>query len=168
MRMCSVDGCNKKHEARGYCREHYKRFMLHGDPLTIKQESPGSGWIDKKGYKYFTINGKSTREHRIVMESILGHKLPKGSCVHHIDENRLNNDSSNLMYFPSYGEHRRFHARLEAFKTTGHYDWQKCPYCHQYDDPANMVKESVRYVHSTCRNLLQKRMREEKINAVHI
>ena len=33
MRVCEVDNCNAKHEAKGYCNKHYKRYKTHGDPL---------------------------------------------------------------------------------------------------------------------------------------
>jgi hypothetical protein len=33
LKVCSVDGCNKKHEAKGYCKKHYNRFRRYGDPL---------------------------------------------------------------------------------------------------------------------------------------
>lgn len=29
---CSVDGCQRLHEAKGYCRMHYKRLRATGDP----------------------------------------------------------------------------------------------------------------------------------------
>lgn len=32
MRYCSVDGCNNKHNSKGYCSKHYYRFKVHGDP----------------------------------------------------------------------------------------------------------------------------------------
>ena len=28
IRVCSVDGCNKKHRAKGYCKNHYYKFCL--------------------------------------------------------------------------------------------------------------------------------------------
>jgi len=36
-RVCSVEGCDKPHKSRGWCRKHYLRFWRHGDPLTVKQ-----------------------------------------------------------------------------------------------------------------------------------
>lgn len=36
-RLCTVDGCENKHVARGYCRTHYYRFKRYGDPLEIRQ-----------------------------------------------------------------------------------------------------------------------------------
>lgn len=32
IRICDVDWCEAPHEARGYCRIHYRRFRDHGDP----------------------------------------------------------------------------------------------------------------------------------------
>lgn len=33
MKMCSIEGCNEKQVAKGYCKRHYKRFNEYGDPL---------------------------------------------------------------------------------------------------------------------------------------
>lgn len=30
---CSIWSCGKPHEAKGYCRAHYRRLCRHGDPL---------------------------------------------------------------------------------------------------------------------------------------
>lgn len=40
MRLCSVDGCNKKHLAKGLCLAHYLRVRKHGtlDKLTMRGE----------------------------------------------------------------------------------------------------------------------------------
>jgi hypothetical protein len=35
MKICSIEECNNIHRARGYCVNHYKRFMKWGDPLAI-------------------------------------------------------------------------------------------------------------------------------------
>lgn len=32
-RFCSIEGCDGLHEAKGYCRNHYRQFKAHGDPL---------------------------------------------------------------------------------------------------------------------------------------
>ncbi len=34
--LCSVSGCGKKHYAKLFCRNHYHRFTVHGDPLAGK------------------------------------------------------------------------------------------------------------------------------------
>lgn len=33
MRTCTIDGCEKRHNANGLCGMHYMRAKLHGDPL---------------------------------------------------------------------------------------------------------------------------------------
>lgn len=32
MSHCSIDGCNQRHEAKGYCVKHYTRLIRYGDP----------------------------------------------------------------------------------------------------------------------------------------
>lgn len=33
MKICKIDGCERKHCALGLCSMHYKRLLKHGDPL---------------------------------------------------------------------------------------------------------------------------------------
>jgi 5-methylcytosine-specific restriction endonuclease McrA len=33
MKACSIEGCNGKHHAKGYCQKHYMRLLKHNDPL---------------------------------------------------------------------------------------------------------------------------------------
>lgn len=35
MTPCSVDGCDKPVRSKGYCKTHYERQRLHGDPQTL-------------------------------------------------------------------------------------------------------------------------------------
>lgn len=41
-RICSIDGCNGAHLARGFCCKHYNRFIAHGDPNYTKVLRNGS------------------------------------------------------------------------------------------------------------------------------
>ena len=36
MKVCSIEGCNNKILARGWCNKHYLRWKNNGDPLIIK------------------------------------------------------------------------------------------------------------------------------------
>lgn len=35
MRVCSVEGCERKHRSSSYCGMHYQRYRNHGDPLKV-------------------------------------------------------------------------------------------------------------------------------------
>lgn len=32
MRTCDMDGCDKRHKAKGLCSTHHMRYLIHGDP----------------------------------------------------------------------------------------------------------------------------------------
>ena len=65
--------------------------------------------LGQGGYKYFWISdGTSIKEHRAVMEQMIGRKLEPGEEVHHIDGDRANNNPSNLMLLTK-SEHSRLH-----------------------------------------------------------
>jgi hypothetical protein len=38
---CSVDGCDRSYLASGYCRKHYQKWALYGDPTVQVKRSPG-------------------------------------------------------------------------------------------------------------------------------
>jgi len=95
-RICNIEWCGKSHEAKGFCNAHYHSFMKYGDPLKAKHGISGKGWVSK-GYKFNTKDNKKVREHRQIVEEVIGKPLPKGSVIHHIDENRMNNANNNLV-----------------------------------------------------------------------
>lgn len=37
VRTCSINGCERKHDARGWCSTHYSRWRQGGDPTRIWQ-----------------------------------------------------------------------------------------------------------------------------------
>lgn len=72
------------------------------------------GWtIDKDGYRLILATGhphanKHThyiREHRLVMEKMIGRYLLPEEVVHHKDKNKLNNSPENLQLFSANSEH---------------------------------------------------------------
>ena len=94
-KICSVEFCNRVHEARGYCSMHWKRWKKYGNPLEVKytgRHKTFDGYIkipDPDKIKH------SVLEHRYVMEQHLGRKLLSNENVHHIngikDDNRIEN-----------------------------------------------------------------------------
>ena len=65
--------------------------------------------INEKGYLVYTCGSKKGRPvHRVIMEEHLGRKLSKEECVHHINEDKLDNRIENLQVL-SRGEHTTIH-----------------------------------------------------------
>jgi len=98
----------------------------------------GDGTI-KDGYTIFNGGGESRREHRIIAEKALGRPLPDKIVIHHVDEDRSNNNQSNLVICPDRKYHFLLHMRMRSYDACGHSDWLKCRYCGEYDSPNNLV-----------------------------
>jgi len=104
-RICSVSGCNKPHEARGYCGAHYLRWWKHGDALvgipTREPRTPNGEasifletivlpfreigclhwpYSTLNGYGRVRYKGKTTYVHRLVCR--LTHGEPKQEFLH--------------------------------------------------------------------------------------
>lgn len=69
-------------------------------------------------------------EHVLISESALGHYLPAGAEVHHVDENRTNNATRNLVICQSHQYHKMLHARALVVRAGGNPDTHKlCSTC---------------------------------------
>jgi cell division protein FtsL len=62
--------------------------------------------------------------HRVIMENHLGRLLDKNEVVHHIDENKKNNDINNLQLMKA-SEHASHHAQQKGETMLE----MKCPHC---------------------------------------
>lgn len=90
-RSCSIDGCDKPHKARGYCKAHYEQLRIYGSPTarlnkrglalqfveTAVAYDGGDCLIwpfakDGAGYARITLDGVSTTAHRVVCERAHG------------------------------------------------------------------------------------------------
>jgi len=87
----------------------------------------GHNRANKDGYVY---------THILVAEEILGRPLTDEECVHHIDENRKNNNPDNLMVFRSNSDHISYHRGLPCKCINGVYQVDEdliikktCLYC---------------------------------------
>jgi HNH endonuclease len=66
------------------------------------------------GYRYSrNEEGAMVYEHRINASIKIGRKLKSGEVVHHIDENKENNNLDNLLVFKTEADHTRFHNLTE-------------------------------------------------------
>lgn len=151
-KLCSIDGCFNKHEAKGFCNMHYIRYRKLGDPGKAERlvSAKGSGrYIDKNGY---VISSGKKRLHVLIAESALGKNIPKDSVVHHVNEDKLDNRNSNLVICENRAYHNIIHARTRAYNETGDPNKMKCPFCGKYDSPENMYVYKNKYAakHRKC------------------
>jgi len=76
--------------------------------------------INSSGYVEFTTGDKVGKlEHTWVMEQRIGRSILKDECVHHIDEDKLNNDINNLalMTRSGHSKHHILQRELRNIKT---------------------------------------------------
>jgi len=45
-RLCSIDGCDRQHDARGWCQVHYNNWRSRGDPLTEADDPDRIPWCE--------------------------------------------------------------------------------------------------------------------------
>jgi hypothetical protein len=127
----------------------------------VKQSA---GYIDRDGYRRYGRHGKSDIiAHVEIAERALGRRLPKGACVHHVDEDKLNNRNDNLVICPSNAYHKLLHVRMAARQACGNPDWRACTYCKQYS-PLGELQTSfgkrIRFRHAACHATYQKKWRK--------
>lgn len=105
MRTCSVEGCDRKHLAKGMCRRHYSRMYLHGrlDVVVFRGPVPErlagqsaslpngcvvfTGYLTPKGYGHIGIDGSKRFAHVLAYEQAYG-PVPAGLEVDHLCRNR--------------------------------------------------------------------------------
>ncbi len=94
---CAVEGCDEVAVAVGLCNMHYrrrKRLGAVGERGRLRARI-GSG-VSAKGYRIVRIDGQEYKEHRLVMERVLGRPLSANENVHHKDGDKPNNEPANL------------------------------------------------------------------------
>jgi hypothetical protein len=67
---------------------------------------------ESRGYKMTRVNGKPTKNHRIIAEKVLGRPLRKGEVVHHINMDKRDNRNCNLLICDA-SYHRYLHRAME-------------------------------------------------------
>lgn len=107
---CTIGDCKKPHTAKGMCQMHYRRNETNGSPELLKRVGKFS---DKQGYVSVRVVkgngklGKYKKEHRLIMEEMLGRELLSTETVHHKNGVRNDNRPENLelwSYAQPYGQ----------------------------------------------------------------
>lgn len=110
--ICSLPGCSKIQQARGWCPMHYQRWRTTGDPLTVPYSRPYRRlkrdslealmsyvektdtcwlWLCKPnagGYGQLTVNGRTWPAHRLSYTLHVG-PIPIGLDIDHLCRVRL-------------------------------------------------------------------------------
>ncbi len=70
------------------------------------------------------------RPHTRVVERLIGKRLPANAVIHHFDEDRKNNNPSNLVVCENQDYHRLLHARKRVLNSGGNPKTEKvCSRC---------------------------------------
>ena len=98
-RQCKAEGCITTSKTtkinNGYCNLHYQRIKRNKS-ITLTRRERGTGSIDDNGYVVIQINGKTYKEHRLIIEQHIGRKLLPTENIHHLNGNRSDNRIENL------------------------------------------------------------------------
>lgn len=88
---CVVRGCARWRtgiSADGFCAGHDHAARKYG---SATEQGHRIGALDRKGYRVIRIAGREVKEHRYVMERLLGRRLRPGETVHHCNTVRDDN-----------------------------------------------------------------------------
>lgn len=120
---CKLKGCanqatTKPYEKGLYCSSRCAlaavRTPEHQRAAARKAALVNIARYRGKGTKTY-IKEWGRHQHRVVAEKMLGRKLKKGEIVHHIDNNKHNNNPKNLLVM-TQAQHAALHYRLGGKK----------------------------------------------------
>lgn len=96
-RICSIGGCYKRHDARGWCSTHYKRWQTTGSVDSSRPLAPNKKRMECKvnSCTKLNVSTKLTSDYWLMHHLIVG-KPGKDRCVDHINRDKLDNRKKNL------------------------------------------------------------------------
>lgn len=159
---CTIEYCEKPARSVGLCKGHYARKLRYGNALADppKNRRTGTGSTMSNGYVRIMVDGVSKLAHQWAAEKALGRALPPEAEVHHVDFDRSNNLSVNLVICPDAAYHDLLHLRTKALIACGNPDARKCRFCKRYDDPASLFVRRSGVHHRECMNAYYRNKRK--------
>jgi len=142
---------NKK---KGYFKGTPVRFIYgHHNFKTGITECSGRILIYNPNHKRSNNKGYVFRS-LLVAEKALRRPIPKNIIVHHFDQDKKNDKSSNLVICENAKYHGMLHTRQEAYHKCRVANWRKCSFCQKYDTIKNLyISPNNRSVyHQNCKN----------------
>lgn len=162
---CSIDGCERRVYARGWCEKHYKRWRKHGSPMGGGRQYPfpesllrrlrlnGScveftGTRSRKGYGMVWLDGRMRPAHRVMYELMVG-PIPDGLVVDHLCRNhRCVNPGHLEPVTVAENQRRGVQVQLKTHCAQGH-PWV----------PENIITTRRQRTCRLCKNAEQRRRR---------
>lgn len=169
-RTCSVVGCDKPHDARGFCGQHYMTWRRHGDPTwrppTVSQRfwskvvESGDCWLwtgTGRRYGHFKIGGRDWLAHRFSYEDMVG-PIPDGLTIDHLCTNKKCVNPDHLDPVPQVVNAHRRDAQHGRGHATTH-----CPQGHPYDDTNTRHRNGRRHCRACARERAQRNRDRKKV-----
>lgn len=137
MKVCSIEGCEKKLLARGWCSKHYQRWKSHGDALAevnVHYDTPEeafaartewrngclvwTGHVQDAGYGVIQVKGRNMKAHRYAFIEAFG---PVERHIE-IDHRCHNKACCNISHLRALGKQQNQENRKgpNAGNTSGH------------------------------------------------
>jgi hypothetical protein len=88
-------------------------------------------------------------QHDVIAEAALGHRLPDGAELHHVDEVKTNNANNNLAILQSSAEHQELHRKMRV-RAAGGDPWRDRRCCDCGPRPADEFRKGDRWL-AACR-----------------
>lgn len=147
---CKLPDCNKRHEAQGLCRNHYRVAMRAGTIQPLPRKTPEQRFWEKvdktstcwlwtggvsTGYGFFNVAGSADKgyAHRYAYEWLVG-PIPDGMQLDHLCRNTRCVNPAHLEPVEPGENYRRGNGfgGINSRKT-------HCPHGHAYDAPNTYV-----------------------------